>query len=326
MKRLKLLLFLLPFGFTTLCAQENKEIESDTLENNREAMGGGESEAIDTLDTKDKFTKIVIFEDFTWSYIQLEKPDIDEESLTENWDSERIHAYQDVEIAALPDVTDLVLIDSLHAFCIPIKGKVYSKYGYRHKHPHRGVDIPLNIGDSVLATFDGMVRIAESSSKTGGYGNLIILRHPNGLETYYGHLSKILVQEGELVTAGELIGYGGNTGRSTGPHLHYETRYMGKAFDPERVIDFDNANLRSDTLTLKKDYLNINSRYASSSKNSSNTAPAQSYTYHKIRSGDTLGAIAQKYHTTIDKICKLNRISRNTTLQIGRKLKVRVHY
>ncbi len=320
MKRLKLILILFPFSLVTLNAQENKENPVSVETNVEEVMGGEEDDAMDTLDTDDKYTKIVIFKDYTWTYMHMDKPVIDEESLTEDWEYDRIHAYQDVEIASLPEVTQLLLIDSLHDFSIPIMGKVYSKYGYRHNRPHRGVDIPLNIGDSICAVFDGIVRITETPDKTGGYGNLIILRHPNGLETYYGHLSKILVKEGELVTAGELIGYGGSTGRSTGPHLHFETRYMGKAFDPERVIDFNKEELRADTLILNRSYLNINSHYGNYA--SSNTT-SHSYTYHKVRSGDTLGAIARKYHTSIDKLCRLNRISRNTILSIGRKLKVR---
>lgn len=323
MKKLGLFLFLLPFSFVALSAQEI-DTDNDNAQNivSEEAMGGGDNDAMDTLDTDDKFTKIVIFKDYTWAYMKLEKPAIDEESITENWESERIHAYRDIEISAIAEETRIVLVDSLHDFAIPVPGKVYSRYGYRRNRPHRGVDIPLNIGDSVLATFDGIVRIAETSDKTGGYGNLVIIRHANDLETYYGHLSKILVKEGELVTAGELIGLGGSTGRSTGPHLHYETRYMGKDFDPERVINFDKEELRSDTLTLKRSYLNINSHYGNNSSYAKNTTTT-SHVYHKIRQGDTLSAIAKKYHTTIDKLCKLNKMSRTTILKLGRKLKVR---
>ncbi|MEG2070879.1 MAG: peptidoglycan DD-metalloendopeptidase family protein, partial [Bacteroidales bacterium] len=154
----------------------------------------------------------------------------------------------------------------------------------------------------------------------GGYGNLVIIRHNNGLETYYGHLSKIVVEENEVLKAGEVLGYGGNTGRSTGPHLHFETRYMGKAFDPERLICFETGTLRDSIFTLKKHYFNIYSHYGQTDKES---MAASGRVTHTIRSGDTLGRLAVKYKTTIVNICKLNGISQNTVLRIGRRIIVR---
>ena len=268
----------------------------------------------------------------------MDRPDIDMDALSDHWDTEAIHAFKDVEIASLPDTVNLTLVDATHPFVLPIKGSVYSRYGCRRKRPHRGVDIPLTTGDSVRAAFNGVVRVSEGSSKTGGYGNLVIVRHDNGLETYYGHLSKILVHENEPVRAGEVIGLGGSTGRSTGPHLHFETRYMGKAFDPERVVDWTNGCLRDTSLVIRKQYYNINSRYgqadrtvaqtSSSSSQSHATSSASSSTsgspqYYTVRKGDTLGKIAGKYHTTVSKLCKLNKIKETTILQIGRKLRVR---
>ena len=295
-----------------------------------------ENYPLDTLNTKDKYTKVILFSDYTWTYLELDRPEIDMDALSDHWDTEAIHAFKDVEIASLPDTVNLTLVDASHPFVLPIKGSVYSRYGYRRKRPHRGVDIPLTTGDSVRTAFNGVVRVAEGSSKTGGYGNLVIVRHDNGLETYYGHLSKILVHENEPVRAGEVIGLGGSTGRSTGPHLHFETRYMGKAFDPERVVDWENGCLRDPQLTIYKSYYNINSHYgradkpvaqASSSQNSSKPAASTSTSgspqYHTIKKGDTLGKIAGRYHTTVSKLCKLNKIKETTILQIGRKLRVR---
>ena len=297
---------------------------------------GQETYPLDTLNTKDKYTKVVLFSDYTWTYLELDRPDIDMDALSDHWDTEAIHAFKDVEIASLPDTVELTLADDTHPFVLPIKGHVYSRYGYRRKRPHRGIDIPLTTGDSVRSAFNGVVRVAEGSSKTGGYGNLVIVRHDNGLETYYGHLSKILVHDNEPVRAGEVIGLGGSTGRSTGPHLHFETRYMGKAFDPERVVDWENGCLRDPQLTIYKSYYNINSHYgradkpvaqASSSQNSSKPAASTSTSgspqYHTIKKGDTLGKIAGRYHTTVSKLCKLNKIKETTILQIGRKLRVR---
>ena len=295
-----------------------------------------EAYPLDTLGTKDKYTKVILFSDYTWTYLELDRPDIDMDALSDHWDTEAIHAFKDVEIAALPDTVQLTLADESHPFVLPIKGHVYSRYGYRRKRPHRGIDIPLTTGDSVRSAFNGVVRVAEGSSKTGGYGNLVIVRHDNGLETYYGHLSKILVKENEPVHAGEVIGLGGSTGRSTGPHLHFETRYMGKAFDPERVVDWENSCLRDPQLSIYKSYYNINSHYgradkpvaqASSSssqpKTTSSSSSGGSPQYYTIRKGDTLGKIAARYHTSVSKLCKLNKIKETTILQIGRKLRVR---
>lgn len=310
----KFFIFLLLFFFQRIVV---------TAQTNNEPMGGGDSEAIDTLDTQDKYKKVIIYSDFTWTYLELERPQFDKDALTEeDWETASIHAYRDVDINSLPETVDLILVDSVNHFVMPIEGKVYSRYGYRRNRPHRGVDIPLHIGDSIHAAFDGIVRIAEGGSRTGGYGNLVIVRHPNGLETYYGHLSKILVKEEETVRAGEVIGLGGSTGRSTGPHLHFETRYMGKAFDPERVVNFDKSELRTEEITLKRAYFNPNSHYGSNNTSYASTS-SSGRKYHTIRQGDTLGKIASKYHTSIDKLCKLNKISRNTILRIGRKLIVR---
>ena len=295
-----------------------------------------EAYPLDTLNTKDKYTKVVLFSDNTWTYLELERPEIDMDALSDHWDTEAIHAFKDMEIASLPDSVQLTLADESHPFVLPIKGNVYSRYGYRRKRPHRGIDIPLTTGDSVCTAFNGVVRVSEGSSKTGGYGNLVIVRHDNGLETYYGHLSKILVHENEPVSAGEVIGLGGSTGRSTGPHLHFETRYMGKAFDPERVVDWSNGCLRDTCLLIRKSYYNINSHYgkadrpvaqASSSHSSGNTTATASTSgspqYYTVRKGDTLGKIAARYHTTVSKLCKLNKIRETTILQIGRRLRVR---
>ena len=294
-----------------------------------------ETYSLDTLDTKDKYTKVILFSDYTWIYLELERPEIDMDALSDHWDTEAIHAFKDMEIASLPDSVQLTLADGNHPFVLPIKGSVYSRYGYRRKRPHRGIDIPLSTGDSVRTAFNGVVRVSEGSSKTGGYGNLVIVRHDNGLETYYGHLSKILVHENEPVSAGEVIGLGGSTGRSTGPHLHFETRYMGKAFDPERVVDWANGCLRDTNLVIFKSYYNINSHYGKadrpvaqvSSSQSSGKTTASSSTgspqYYTVRKGDTLGKIAARYHTSVSKLCKLNKIRETTILQIGRKLRVR---
>lgn len=278
------------------------------------------AKAIDTVSTDDKYKKIVLFEDYTWKYIELERPNISDEDFQDEWEQAQIHAYADVTLASLPAEVDLLLTDSLHGWACPISGRVTSGWKFRRYREHKGTDIALTTGDSIRAAFDGKVRVVREVGNAGGYGNLIVVRHPNGLETYYAHLSKHLVTENELVKAGEIIGLGGSTGRSTGPHLHFECRYMGKPFDPERIFDFQSGMLRDTLFSLKKHYFNIYSHYGQSEKESAQTSES---VVHVIRSGDTLGALARKYHTTVARICSLNNISVNKTLRLGQRLIVR---
>ena len=310
---------------------ENDEDEDDDEDNDEEndERSDGIPIPIDTLDTHDLFRKVVLFDNGTWLYYYIEKPNIPDSLSDDHWDTETVHSYRDIAIKDLPEEVELRLVDSVHSYCIPHPGPITSQFKFRRRRPHRGIDIGLETGDAVYAAFDGIVRTALPTSMTGGYGNVLVIRHLNGLETYYGHLSKYIVQSGDVVKAGELIGYGGSTGRSTGPHLHFETRYMGQSFDPERIFDFYNGKLRSDVFVLKKHYFNINSHYGQTdqqSLNASKKAPQDSSSkkvYHTVKKGETLTKIAKKYGTTVNKICKLNGIRQNKTLQIGQKLRVK---
>ena len=195
----------------------------------------------------------------------------------------------------------------------PFQGQINSKFGWRWSRMHKGMDIDLNIGDPIGAAFDGVVRIVKNDYY--GFGNYILIRHYNGLETIYAHLSKFAVVPNQTVRAGELIGYGGNTGRSTGPHLHFETRFMGQAFDPTIIIDFDSFKLKQNETVIEEAwflyYLNPYQYQAQYAK------------YYKIRKGDTLGHIARRHGTTVSALCRLNGINRNTILRIGRVIRVR---
>ncbi len=274
--------------------------------------------SIDTLDTDDKFVKIVIYSNKTWDYIDMGRPVIDEEKIFDDW-SESIHAYRDVKLADLPEEIDICLTDSLHGWSYPIlPQKINSKYMVRRGREHNGIDLPLQVGDSVKVAFDGVVR--KVAYDRGGYGNVIVVRHPNGLETYYGHLSKTIAQEKEVVKAGEVIGLGGSTGRSTGPHLHFEIRCQGQSFDPERLFDFTSGQLRDSIIVLKKHYFSIYSHYGQTDEESK---AAAGRIVHVIKSGDTLGGLAKKYGTTVSKICNLNGISSKKVLRIGERIIVR---
>lgn len=229
------------------------------------------------------------------------------------FDSMAVNPYE-YDVTKFKDTVEIALYrdhlgDTVAPWSMPLDtSKVNSKFGLRHYRWHYGTDLGLKIGDSVYACFDGVVRIKKFNR--GGYGYYIMIRHDNGLETLYGHLSKQLVKVGERVKAGQLIGLGGNTGRSTGPHLHFEVRYHGIAMNPEDVYDFSKHSLRRPVLTINP-------------KSFHYLVEMKKARYHRIRSGDTLGHLAVKYRTTVTRICRLNRISRNTILRIGRRVRVR---
>ena len=309
---------------------ENDDDDEDDDEENDE---GSESipVPVDTLDTHDMFRKVVLFDNGTWLYYNIDMSFIPYALESDHWITEKVHSYNDIALKDFPDTVPLVLVDSLHRYCIPHPGPITSRYKFRWKRAHKGIDIGLHVGDAIYAAFDGIVRAALPINMTGGYGNVLVIRHPNGLETYYGHLTRFIVKSGDIVKAGEVIGYGGNTGRSTGPHLHFETRYMGQAFDPERIFDFENGTLRCEEFILKKHYFNINSHYgqtdqqsleASKKKPISSTSKSKSV-YYTVKKGDTLEKIAKRNGTTVDKICKLNGIKKTKTLSIGQKLRIR---
>lgn len=298
---------------TLACLAQNPQATIDSLPATKAAF--------DTLDTRDKYTKIILFDDQTWAYFDIGHPKIDTASLYDDyWNTSELHAYNAYPASSIPEEVDLLLADSVYNYHSPIVGSVYSGYKVRRGSAHKGTDIPLSVGDSIFATFDGVVRYVGTTRQTGGYGNLVVIRHSNGLETYYGHLSKTLCEPNEAVKAGDVIGLGGSTGRSTGPHLHFEARYKGQAFDPERLIDFQTGALRDSLFTLKKHYFSIYSHYG---QTESESKAASDRIVHTIKSGDTLSALARRYGTTVSAICKLNNISANKTLRVGERIIVR---
>ena len=288
----------------------------------------GKVSVIDTLPTGNDALSIVLFNDNTWRYILAEDYKNDPEVFNDHWDLTAIHAYKDVELNSLPEATAIRLVDSLESYHYPYIGRITSRYGPRKGRAHQGIDLALKTGDPIYATFDGKVRISKAA---GDYGNLVVIRHNNGLETYYAHLSKRDVEVGDWVVAGQQIGLGGSTGRSTGPHLHYEVRYKGQSFDPERIVDFASGNLRRDELLLKRRHFSIYSKYEQDFGDEEEVArqeeaerkAAAAVQYHTVRSGDTLGALARKYGTSVSRICQLNVIKSTSILRIGQKLRVR---
>lgn len=245
-----------------------------------------------------------------------------------NWDTTTIHPYSFSDCFRLDSVSICLTNVGQGKFVMPFKGMITSEFGWRKYRPHYGTDIDLEIGDTVVSAFDGMVRIARG--KVGGYGNVVIIRHENGLETVYAHLSKLLVEPGQTIKAGEILGLGGNTGRSYGAHLHFEIRYLGQALDTEDFIDYAKSELKTYEFTLRKadvenkyDLRALHNRHRHdvgavkyTSKN------GVTYKVYKVRQGDNLGRIAQRCHTTINAICKKNGIRPTKVLQVGQRLKV----
>ena len=298
---------------------------------------------LDSLPTSDPRIYMVIYGDHTWEYIKNDEVVYQDSVFTECWTPDVTNPYR-ADVSQMPQKVTLWLVDSLSRFTCPNKTKVYSKFGYRHRRWHMGVDLPLQTGTPVYAAFDGMVRVASYHK---GYGNVITLRHGNGLETTYGHLSKINVQVGDKVHSGDTIGLGGSTGRSTGPHLHFETRYKGIAFDPQWIADFETGELRNDVFILKRKYLDPNSVYVPQSdgeedeiyeaetkereaeaekaaEEARKAAELAAARYHRVRAGDTLTKIAAANHTSVNAICRLNNnLTPTTTLSIGRNIRVK---
>jgi hypothetical protein len=237
--------------------------------------------------------------------------DLDEDSGGEDdlyliWDNLQVNPY---------NISDSILRnDSIH---ISLKGffyplakhyKVTSEFGPRRYRYHYGIDLKAYKGDSILASMDGAVRIAKP---LGNYGNLIVIRHNDGLETFYGHLSKILVTPDQIVKAGELIGYAGNTGRSSGAHLHYEIRYWGLCINPRDFIDFDNC------LCVKSDMALLTKKNFDYRKRALMPSGLKAWT---VRKGESLEMISRRTGVPVSRLCAINKIRRVSIIKPGRKI------
>lgn len=222
------------------------------------------------------------------------------------WDTRNIHAY-DFDYREIYDTSLLVLRYDDCDYAHPFNGRITSNFGERGSRYHYGIDIKLYKGDPVKSAFEGLVRIAQYS-KT--YGNVVVVRHPNGLETLYAHLSARKVKPGDYVDAGQIIGLGGNTGRSTGSHLHFECRYKGEPIDPNAIIDWENGILLTNELQISQDLFSY-------------LKEARSVKYYTIRSGDTLSAIARKNGTSVQVLCRLNNLRPSSTIYAGKRIRVR---
>ncbi len=235
-----------------------------------------------------------------------------EADIYDSWDNTKAHPY------ASELIPDSFRID-LRGFVMPTPStKVTSRYGYRpsFRRMHKGLDIKVFVGDTIVSAFDGKVRVVRYDA--GGYGYYVVVRHNNGLETIYGHLSKQLVVANQEVKAGEPIGLGGNTGRSFGAHLHFETRLLGAAINPELLFDFPAQDVTGNYFTFyKADYLPTvsTSGRKGSSRMASSSARKGGSRYYKVRKGDTLSSISKKLGISISTLCSNNNLKRNSTIR-----------
>lgn len=234
----------------------------------------------------------------------------------------------------------------LRGFHMPTPSrKINSHFGPRWGRQHEGMDIKVYIGDTIRAAFDGKVRICKYNG--GGYGYYIVIRHPNGLETLYGHLSKQIVKKNQIVRAGEPIGLGGNTGKSSGSHLHFETRVLGKPINPELIFDFVNQDVTGDFFVLSEGFSKGNVAAATRTNTQSEAENAKKETVvaatpkaetsapkaeaaakpaakpkakavsYSVKTGDTLYSIARKHGVTVEQLRKLNGFKSNVVLKTG---------
>jgi len=251
-----------------------------------------------------------------FKYEDLEpEPDI----YTEGWNSRFVNPFKESDVPAQANI-------DVRNFAMPCPGFITSPYGYRKRfgRMHKGVDLAIRMNDTIYAAFDGKVRLTNYEGK--GYGNYVIMRHPNGLETVYGHLNKFLVKKDQYVKAGQPIALGGSTGRSTGPHLHFETRFRGYAINPQGIFDFANHTTHTDTYHFSKTTYQNARNYAPKKRNDgqpayqANNNRAATYT---VRKGDSLAAIAQKNGISVTTLRKLNHLSPNQNIKVGQTLKVK---
>lgn len=292
---------------------------------------------IDTIETDGGI--ILIYADRTWSYLGEEDFEgIMNDHIHEmvcldtsygyrsEWTNEDVVTCTTNDVSLLRDTLWMCVLDSLHnTYAMPFDGPMTSKYGYRRGRRHNGVDIDLETGDTIYAAFDGKIRYAKYHEN--GFGNLIVIRHYNGLETYYAHCSKLIVAPNQDIRAGDPIGLGGNTGRSTGSHLHFEVRFYDNPIDPELIFDFKEKDVRYNLLVhsgvFEPNSSSSTKTYASNSSTGGGSTTNVNAKTHKVRNGENLWIIARKYGTTVDNLCRLNNLTETSVIHIGQVIQLK---
>ena len=285
---------------------------------------------------------VIMYSDRTWQYIEdiefdgilnhhlhrlvTSMPDLE---LIQTWDSDVCYTSdRQNDLSKLEDTLWLCVLDGDNSdFVMPFNGQITSRYGFRNSRYHNGIDIDLETGDTVRSAWGGKVRYAKYNE--GGFGNLVIVRHHNGLETFYAHLSKISVSPNQVISAGELLGLGGNTGASRGSHLHFEVRFYDAPMNPEEIIDFENNVCKDENLLVHKAIFRPGAKPTDLEEHGENYASTSSKMvattkkYYKVRRGDNLTRIAGRHGTTVAQLCKLNNLTYRSKIAAGRTLRVR---
>ena len=318
---------------------------------------------MDTVETI--YGKMIVYSNKTWSFLNKSVFDgvmnprinrimtLEQETpfSKQSWNNDVCFTTKNNDLSLLKDTIWLCLTeDSNKGFKIPVPGVTTSRYGIRNGKNHNGIDLNLKTGDTVCAAWSGKVRYAKFND--GGFGNLVIIRHYNGLETFYAHLSKLLVFPDQDVIAGETIGLGGSTGHSTGPHLHFEVRFYDDPINPEEMIDFATKKLKFENLFVHKSLFKSGAKPSEyfDDKDVEKIEPKKveevkkekvevkkekekekekkvevrkdKVKYYMVKSGDTLSKIAARHKLTVSKLCQLNGIKSSATLRVGKSLRV----
>lgn len=302
--------------------------------------------ALDTVDTQ--FGQMIIFSNKTWAFynknvfdgilnrrIHKIMTEDQDQPFVQKWNNEVCFTSRN-DLSRLKDTVWLCVTDDEHSeFKIPVPGIVTSRYGFRSGRNHNGIDLDLDVGDTVCAAFSGKIRYAKYNE--GGFGNLVVVRHHNGLETFYAHLSKLLVFPDQEVKAGEPIGLGGNTGRSFGAHLHFEVRFYDAPMNPEEIINFTKKEIKNENLLVHKglfrpgakptDYYEEHPQEEQKDPEIVVPKPVVArkpqVKYYRVKSGDTLTEIADRNNITVSKLCELNGLKPSSVLQVGRSLRIK---
>lgn len=285
----------------------------------------------DNLETSIKIKLPTQITNKTANFSEIEIPIVSLDSISkanidikkDHWDTTVYNPYKDI-VVEYP--LNLKFNDSTYASPVPHKKVVTSRYGWRRGRAHKGIDIDLVTGDSVVTMFDGIVRFARYSR---GHGKTVVVRHYNGLETTYAHLSHIAVKPNDTLSKGQYLGKGGNTGNSRGSHLHLVASYKGEYIHPDYLFNFNSTNaVRSNELWVTRKWTRPryhNSRRLSKltlldTKEEALASLVKQRKVYVVRRGDTLSRISMRNNVTIAAICKTNAIKKSSTLRIGQKL------
>jgi murein DD-endopeptidase MepM/ murein hydrolase activator NlpD len=226
------------------------------------------------------------------------------------WNTDAIF-HGNERTGSMSDTLRLVLAQEDCDHALPCPGHLTSGFGPRKGRMHYGIDLKLETGDPVKSAFDGMVRISKYNRT---FGHVVVVRHYNGLETLYAHLSERHVEPGQEVHAGDLLGLGGNTGRSYGSHLHFEVRFLEQPIDPSLVFDIEKGTLKARHFDIHK---------GTFAAIAAAKAEAQARKYHVVRRGDTLSGIARRYGTKVSTLCRLNGMKQSAVLPLGKRIRYR---